>query len=89
MHLRLQRGPPVLEIRQMLTSELQAAAPDDIIMAAALSAMRAACRKFLDTVGADADLVRFGGQAGHWASWRFNGAVGELRGVFGLGAHEK
>lgn len=28
--------------------------------------------------------MRFGGHTGHWASWEFNGALGELRGVIGL-----
>jgi hypothetical protein len=47
--------------------------------------MRAACRKFLDTTcGGGDEVVRFGGHRGHWASWTFNGAVGELRGTFGL-----
>ena len=26
----------------------------------------------------------FGAHRGHWASWEFNGAIGELRGVFGI-----
>jgi hypothetical protein len=46
-----------------------------------LRAMRAACGKFLDAV--PEEVVRFGGHRGHWASWTFNGAVGELRGTFG------
>ena len=46
--------------------------------------MRAACRKFLDSVQTDEGIVRFGSQRGHFASWQFNGAVGELRGVFGV-----
>jgi len=47
--------------------------------------MRAACRKFLTTVEADERrAIHFGAQQGHYASWIFNGAVGELRGVFGI-----
>jgi len=47
--------------------------------------MRAACRKFLATVEADdRRAVHFGAERGHFASWIFNGAVGELRGVFGV-----
>ena len=54
-------------------------------LAQSLRGMRAACRKFLEAVGSDeGDIVRFGGHRGHWASWEFNGALGELRGVFGL-----
>lgn len=73
----------VLEIRQFLTSELQAL-DSDSDLAQTLRAMRAACRKFLDTVGARHDIVTFGFYRGHWASWEFNGALGELRGVFGI-----
>lgn len=47
--------------------------------------MRAACRKFLSTVEADdRRIIQFGAERGHYASWVFNGAVGELRGVFGV-----
>jgi hypothetical protein len=71
----------VLDIRRFLTAELQQGANEDDL-SASIRAMRAACRKFLDTV--NGDVLRFGGHRGHWASWRFNGALGELRGVFGL-----
>lgn len=47
--------------------------------------MRAACRKFMTTVQKDeGSIVRFGADRGHYASWVFIGALGELRGVFGL-----
>jgi hypothetical protein len=48
--------------------------------------MRAACRKlnFLSSVGARPEIVAFGSHQSHWASWEFNGALGELRGVFGI-----
>ena len=49
--------------------------------------MRAACRKFLNTVQADEhgrEIIRYGHHHGHWASWVFNGALGEMRGVFGI-----
>jgi hypothetical protein len=50
-----------------------------------LRAMRAACRKFLEgTDDPDGIIVRYGGHPGHWGSWRFGGALGELRGVFGI-----
>lgn len=71
----------VLEIRRFLTDELQSHVEDDALTQS-MRAMRAACRKFLDTVGGD--VRRFGGHPGHWASWVFNGALGELRGVFGV-----
>ena len=74
----------VLEIRQFLTAEL-AGAGDDSPLNRSLRAMRAACRKFLDQVQARGpDLVAFAWQRGHWASWEFNTALGELRGVFGV-----
>lgn len=73
----------VLEIRRVLTDEVgRSTGESDLVQS--LRAMRAACRKFLDAVGRDDDIVRSGGQIGHWASWEFNGALGELRGVFGL-----
>jgi hypothetical protein len=71
----------VIDIRRFLTAELQHGADEDDL-SASIRAMRAACRKFLDAV--NGDVARFGGHHGHWASWRFNGALGELRGVFGL-----
>jgi hypothetical protein len=72
----------VLRIREFLTTEIgRGGAPADVTDS--LRAMRAACRKFLDSV----DLQRLDmedrmllGSAG----WRFNQALGELRGVVGL-----
>ena len=74
----------VLRIRESLTSELgKLDAASDI--SASLRAMRAACRKFLKTVDVDDRTpIIYGAQRGHYASWIFNGAVGELRGVFGI-----
>ncbi|MCG3145010.1 MAG: hypothetical protein HONDAALG_02551 [Gammaproteobacteria bacterium] len=46
--------------------------------------MRAACRKFPNTVGSRSDIIVFGAHRGHWASWEFNGALGKMRGVFGV-----
>ena len=72
----------VLEIRKFLTHKISTT--QDKNLQDGLRAMRASCRKFLDTVGADDDIVRYGDHHGHWASWTFNGALGELRGVFGI-----
>jgi hypothetical protein len=74
----------VLRIRESLTSELgKLDAASEI--AASLRAMRAACRKFLTTVDADDSApIMYGARRGHYASWIFNGAVGELRGLFGV-----
>lgn len=73
----------VLEIRREVTAvlaDVHAREP----LTGQLKAIRAACRKFVDQV--DPDLV-----AGHarpssdgFSNWRFNQALGELRGVVGV-----
>ncbi len=72
----------VLEIRNFLTGQIPQTIEKDLVDS--LKALRVACRKFLDSVGSREDIVPFGNQRGHWASWEFNGAVGELRGAFGI-----
>jgi len=70
----------VLEIRRSLTAEISKR-EEKTEISASLRAMRAACRKFLDTVQADEGrIIRFGADRGHYASWTFNGALGEMRG---------
>ncbi len=74
----------ILEIRSFLTDVL-----DDLPFESELSqnlrAMRAACRKFLHVAAGDEPRILLnGGRRGDWASWVFNGALGELRGVFGI-----
>lgn len=73
----------VVEIRHLLTHELSTLQQESAL-GMHLRGMRAACRKFLDTVQADERVSRFGMSPGHYASWIFLSAVGELRGVFGL-----
>ena len=73
----------VIEIRRMLSKEIGVLSKDSNL-SNSLRAMRAACRKFLDSVTTDKRIVQFGASTGHFASWQFNGAVGELRGVFGI-----
>jgi hypothetical protein len=74
----------VIEIRHFLTSEI-GALDERSELAATLRAMRAACRKFINATQAQNGIVaRFASQQGHWASWEFNGALGELRGVIGV-----
>jgi len=74
----------VLRIREFLTGEL-GNLEGTKELAQSLRAMLAACRKFLATVqGEDQRIIVFGAERGHYASWVFNGAVGELRGVFGV-----
>ena len=73
----------VIEVRHYLTSEIQQLTEGELC--SSLRAMRAACRKFLEAVDdRDGIVLRYGGHPGHWASWRFGGALGELRGVFGV-----
>ncbi|WP_281184082.1 DUF6650 family protein [Trichlorobacter lovleyi] len=74
----------ILQIRQFLTTEIGKLEADRELTLS-LRAMRAACRKFLTTVEADrGKIIKFGAHQDHYASWVFNGAVGELRGVFGI-----
>lgn len=74
----------VLRIREMLTSEIGFLASEGQLVQS-LRAMRAACRKFLATVGSeDGPGVRHAFERGHYASWEFNQALGEMRGVFGI-----
>ena len=74
----------VLRIREFLTHELsQLGQPSEFEQS--LRAMRAACRKFLDSVGPnDSPIIQFGAHRNHYASWAFNGALGEFRGVCGI-----
>lgn len=47
--------------------------------------MRAACRKFLERVGTDGrEVILYANHHGHWASWTFYSALGEMRGTFGV-----
>lgn len=74
----------VLEIRKFLTSQI-GEIDEKSQLAENLRAMRAACRKFLNTVQNDEkEIITFGLQPGHYASWIFLPAIGELRGVFGV-----
>ena len=74
----------VVEIRHFLTQELGALSAQ-CELAQSLAAMRAACRKFMDTVQADEGrILQYGASHGHYASWIFISALGELRGMFGI-----
>jgi hypothetical protein len=76
----------VIEVRRCLTTEL-AELGEDHAVAPHLQAMRAACRRFLDTAyeieGGDPGRLRPWGLEG-WPAWAFNAALGELRGVVGV-----
>jgi hypothetical protein len=74
----------VLEIRRFLTSEI-GKLDGKSELASSLRAMRAACRKFLESVGGEgSDTIAHAVQHGHYASWTFYSALGEMRGVFGI-----
>lgn len=75
----------VLEIRRFLTAEI-GKLDSGSEFAASLRAMRIACRKFLDRAGVDGDerTVLYANHRGHWASWTFYSALGEMRGTFGV-----
>lgn len=74
----------VMEIRRVLSNEL-GKLDSGSEFAASLRAMRAACRKFLDRVGVDGrEVTLYANHRGHWASWTFYGALGEMRGTFGV-----
>jgi hypothetical protein len=74
----------IIEIRHYLTDELSRLNPKSEL-AVILQALRAACRKFLNqTEKPNDEIIKFGVDKGHWASWHFLPALGELRGVFGM-----
>ena len=74
----------VLKIRRFLTSEI-GKLDSKSELASSLRAMRAASRKFLESIGGeDSNIIRYALQHGHYASWTFYSALGEMRGVFGI-----
>ena len=73
----------IIEIRRILSDEI-GKLDTSSALSQSLRALRAACRKFLDTVQSEERILEFGAHQGHFASWTFNGAVGELRGCFGI-----
>jgi hypothetical protein len=74
----------ILQIRLFLTSEI-GKLDSKSELTASLRAMRAACRRFFDAVGAeDGYIIQHATENGHYASWTFYSALGELRGTFGI-----
>jgi hypothetical protein len=73
----------VLQIREFLTSKI-AITVEKSELSYSLRVMRAACRKFLNaTYDPSGKIVRFAFQHGSVYSWKFNSALGELRGSIG------
>lgn len=74
----------VIDIRRFLTDEIGKLDVDSEL-ARNLRAMRAAGRKFLnDVVEQGGEIVVHARHRGHWASWKFYGDLGIMRGIFGL-----
>lgn len=73
----------VLEIRRFLTGELGTAG-DRTHVAPTIRALRAAARKFLDSLGPHLSELEYGALRNGTAGWVFNQALGELRGVCGV-----
>lgn len=72
----------VLEIRREVT-EVLADAHAREPLTGQLRAIRAACRKFVDYAGTRLDEQAHS-YSGGFVDWRFNQALGELRGVVGI-----
>jgi hypothetical protein len=71
----------VIEIRNFLTSEL-AKIEQESNLYNYVSAMRKACNKFLSKCSdKNGDIL---GHGSCWTSWIFTGALGEMRGTFGI-----
>jgi len=73
----------VIQIRAFLTNELQTLDRKSEI-AQRLSSLRAACRKFLDTLQQHGIDTRGGSLRGMSSEFAFFSALGELRGIFGF-----
>lgn len=73
----------VIEIRNFLTNELPKINEKSHLYEY-ISAMRKACNKFLNKCDErNNDIIIHAGSWGHWASWTFASALGEMRGTFG------
>lgn len=73
----------VIEIRRMLSAFL-AKLGGDGVLAEHIRALGAASRRFLDRMGRDGGDYHSAGSWGHWRSWDFQDALGQMRGVFGV-----
>lgn len=74
----------VQKIREYLTKELQSI-PEDSQLFQYVKAMRIACRKFVTRMSFDdPDSINHCGHWGHYLSWTFASALGEMRGTFGI-----
>lgn len=73
----------VIELRRLLSDALVKLGGDGVL-AEHIRALAAALRKFLDRIGRyDGDLNK-AREPGHWMSWDFLDALGQLRAIFGI-----
>lgn len=72
----------VIEIRAFLTDIIQEAPAGSKVEAAARQ-MRAACLAFHRGASSSSDMLEFGVERGHWASWVFLQSLGLLRAHIG------
>jgi len=70
----------VIEIRQTLSDSL-ATIGGKGVLAEHIRAMGSASRRFLDRIGSDYEAMR---QGGHYLSWEFLDALGQMRALFGV-----
>ncbi len=74
----------IIEVRHILTDALAKLAGKGVL-AEHVRAMAAASRRFLDRIGAegppDFEAMR---STGHYLSWEFQDALGQLRAIFGV-----
>jgi hypothetical protein len=70
-----------LEIRRFLTEEIGKLGDNEL--AQSLRAMRAACREFLNEAG-DRSTVHAAWRPDDLRHWKFYGALGKMRGLFGV-----
>ena len=74
----------VVEIRRLLSGSL-ARLQGKGALAEHIRAMGAACRRFMDRMGrGDDPHYDDAGSWGHWRSWEFQDALGQMRGIFGV-----
>ncbi|MBB4100472.1 DUF6650 family protein [Sphingomonas kyeonggiensis] len=73
----------IVEIRRLLSDALVKASAKGVL-SEHLRALGAACRRFLDRVGSDGDDHKAMRSHGHYLSWEFLDALGQLRAIFGI-----
>jgi hypothetical protein len=74
----------VIEIRRLLSASV-AKLGGEGILAGHIRAMGAASRRFLDRMGRGDDRdYNAAASWGHWRSWEFQDALGQMRGIFGV-----